>query len=424
MAGLRKHIFVLERESMIPKSDEKILIFSSREICYLSGNFFANQIGGAFEELGFPVEVCELAKEDSLDEKLEVFMGKKYKLILDFNSLLPRMEMEDGSAYLDHLKGPFFDYILDHPLFHYNGLMTKAENMHVIVLDEAQRTYIERYHRNVKRVYMLPLGATEAFCQTEKQKPDSILFLGTYERPDKVYELVRESPEPMKHVMKSLIDRRLADPLLPMEEAYRQYLAEHEWELADREFVLFMNAMYPVDAFIRDYFRKAALDELIAENIPVKAVGEGWEKYQRDDNAFFKREKSVLFQRSFDRIAREQILLNVSPIFNRGLHDRVLAGMANRTAVLTDGNPYLEAHFCHGENICLYSLASLHTLSDLAGELMENRFLREKIQNQGLEEFRRKHTWEHRARQILDWAEEAVYQNAAGTEEEGLAVCG
>ena len=35
------------------KQKGKILVFSSREICYLSSNFFANQIGAAFEELGY-----------------------------------------------------------------------------------------------------------------------------------------------------------------------------------------------------------------------------------------------------------------------------------------------------------------------------------------------------------------------------------
>ena len=43
------------------KQKGKILVFSSREICYLSSNFFANQIGAAFEELGYEVTVCELS---------------------------------------------------------------------------------------------------------------------------------------------------------------------------------------------------------------------------------------------------------------------------------------------------------------------------------------------------------------------------
>ena len=34
---------------------EKIIVFSSREICYQSSSFFANQMADAFEDLGFDV---------------------------------------------------------------------------------------------------------------------------------------------------------------------------------------------------------------------------------------------------------------------------------------------------------------------------------------------------------------------------------
>ena len=111
------------------KQKGKILVFSSREICYLSSNFFANQIGAAFEELGYEVTVCELSKEDDLDAKLARYIGQPYRLILDFNSLLPRMVLDDGTPYVDRLAGPFFDYILDHPLFHYQGLSSGYHNL-------------------------------------------------------------------------------------------------------------------------------------------------------------------------------------------------------------------------------------------------------------------------------------------------------
>lgn len=48
-------------------------------ICYLSSNFFANQIGAAFEELGYEVTVCELSKEDDLDAKLARYIGQPYR---------------------------------------------------------------------------------------------------------------------------------------------------------------------------------------------------------------------------------------------------------------------------------------------------------------------------------------------------------
>lgn len=371
----------------------------------MSSNFFANQIGAAFEELGFAVEICELSKGDALDEKLEPYIGGEYRLILDFNSMLPRMEMEDGIPYLDKLEGPFFDYILDHPLFHYNGLTCGAKNLHAIVLDEAQRQYVEQYYPGVSSVHMLPLGATKALYDGEKEAECRILFPGTYDRPDAVYELVKASPEPLQGIMKALIERRLSEPLLPMEEAFRQYLDEHETELPTEQFALFMNSMYPVDAYVRDYFRKAALDELLERKIPVTVIGEGWEKYKGADEGSLKRERAVPFALSFERIAKAHVLLNVSPIFNRGMHDRIPAGMANHTVVLTDENPWLSEQFANGGNIALYSLENMDTLGDAAEHLLGDRALRERIAENAYRTYEAGHTWKCRAEAILKMAD-------------------
>ena len=144
------------------RTDEKVLIFCSREICYNSNHFFAGQMAAAFEKLGFVAEICEFTKEDDFEQILLPYIGKKYKVILDFNSLLPRMTEEDGTPVLDQMEGPFYDYILDHPLFHYNGLTANLKNLNAILLDEAQKRYVDRYYAGVKQTLMMPLGATEA----------------------------------------------------------------------------------------------------------------------------------------------------------------------------------------------------------------------------------------------------------------------
>lgn len=388
------------------KAQEKILVFCSREICYLSGNFFAHQLAGAFEEAGYETTVCEFTSKDDLDKVLSPFFGKKYRAVFDFNSLLPRLAMDDGTPVTDLIDGPFYDYILDHPLFHYNCLMTQAKNFHVIVLDEGQADYVRKYHPNVKSVHMLPLGATVALFDGEKNPADRILFIGTYDAPDKVYDIVKAAPEPFCGMMKRIIEMRIGTPELPMEEAFRACLKENDMELDSAQFALFMNAMYASDAYIRDYFRKAALDEFLKRKIPVRLVGEGWEKYQTPYEKYLTIEKPVTFDLSFEKIARDQIMLDVSPIFNRGIHDRAIAGMANRTVVLTDENPYRSSHFKNREDLMFYSLSEIGSLSEAAGELMENDRLREKIRDNAYQTFCTGHTWRERAEEILSWEAE------------------
>ncbi len=394
---------------------ERVLIVCSREICYRSSNFFAHQIGAAYEEAGFRADICELSEEDDMDAVLEPLLGKPYRLILDFNSKLPHFEMEDGVPYLDRLCGPFFDYLVDHPLFHHNALMTKAKNMHALVLDEGQRDYVKACYPQVCSVDMLPLGATQALYEGEKANECRILFPGTYDSPEGIYEIVKASPEPFCGLMKQVIERRTAEPLLSMERAFAQVLEEIGMELSAERFALFMNAMYASDAFIRDYFRKKALDALLRRRLPVTVMGEGWEKYRYADESSLKRERAVPFGLSFERIAKEHILLNVSPIFNRGMHDRIPAGMANHTVVLTEQNPWVETHFAVGEELACYDLAELSSLGELAGELVESPGRRQRMAEAAYRKFLACHSWACRAQEILALADALPRDVTGGT---------
>ena len=383
--------------------EEKILIFTSREICYNSHFFFAHQMGGAFEKLGYEVEYCEFTRESDFDAVLQSHLGKSYKLMLDFNSLMPQLAEEDGTPVLDLINGPFYDYILDHPLFHYNCLSAKAKNFHAILLDEAQEAYVKRYYPGVKNTLTMPLGATEAIAKEKRTiLPDCVLFIGSYDSEEKLYEMIELAPKPIKSLSKKVLERRLEEPDVTMEEIFHEVLQECGMELDDARFALFMNHMYPVDAYVRNHFRRKAIDCLVKYRIPVKIVGEGWEKYRSFDENLVKREVPVEFGLSFEKIAKEHILLNNSPFFNHGAHDRIYAGMANRCAVLSDENPYLKRTLKDRENIMLYSLKDEKSLKDMAEELLTNHAFCKDVQEKAYKEFCQNHTWEKRVQRLLN----------------------
>lgn len=121
-------------------------ILFQRDLLFVR-KFFAHQLAAAFDDLGYETTVCEFTSQDDLDAVLSPFFGKKYRAVFDFNSLLPRLAMDDGTPVIDLIDGPFYDYIVDHPLFHYNCLMTRAKNFHAIVLDEGQADYVKNIIR-------------------------------------------------------------------------------------------------------------------------------------------------------------------------------------------------------------------------------------------------------------------------------------
>ncbi|MCF2642467.1 MAG: glycosyltransferase [Lachnospiraceae bacterium] len=380
-----------------------VLFFSSREICYYSSQFFAAQLAESFEKCGYPVEVCVLDLKKDIEKQLAPYEGKSYEAIVDFNSLLPHFLLEDDSAYVDHLDGPFFNYLVDHPMYHHPGLIPKLKNYHVLCVDEKHVAYVQHYYEHIKSVSMLPLAANEALLPIENEKKkEAILFPGTYRNKEEIYKQICELPKEREQDTKKMIELLQANEEMSQEEALRLILQERGEELTDAQFAVRMNEMYHADLYLRNYYREEAVRALIAHRIPVTVMGGDWDQFAQDENKYFKRISPVDFSVSFQKIAEYQVLLNVSPLFRAGVHDRVFAAMANRTACITEQNRYMKKHFKEKENVMLFSVKDKTELSNLAEELLINKTKQRQIAENAYEEFKAKHSWDKRTQQFLE----------------------
>ena len=92
---------------------DTVLLFESRDLCYESNRYFMECIADVLEEKGFFVEICDLSVR--MEQKLEDILQKKerYLFAVDFNSLLPRIVLEDGTPYLDAFDVLFFNYLVE-----------------------------------------------------------------------------------------------------------------------------------------------------------------------------------------------------------------------------------------------------------------------------------------------------------------------
>lgn len=391
---------------MDQKKKKPVLLFTSREICYYSADFFMNQMADAFEAFGYPVRLCVLDLEKDVDAQLAPYAGKSYAAVLDINSLLPRAVVDSGAPYVEQLDAPFYNYLVDHPFYHHPGLSIPLKNYHVLCLDENHAAYAKRYYPHLKSVSLLPLGATKALVPiAQNQKKESVLFIGTYNCAAEVYREIEELPETLKRDDKALIEMMLADSKISQEEAFKRLLSERGEQICDAEFALRMNRMYHVDRYLRNYYREEAIRTLVRRRIPVTVLGNNWEQLKEQESRYFRIQPPVDFSMTFQRIAEYEVLLNVSPLFRAGVHDRVFAAMANRTACLTDRNDYMERNFKDGENISLFSVKDMQKLPDLAEELLTNHVKRQEMTAAAEAEFDQKHSWLKRTEQFINFME-------------------
>ena len=225
------------------------------------------------------------------------------------------------------------------------------------------------------------------------------------EREDHIRELIDQMKPDRKSNALRMIDYILADPEMTYEKALEEILSEQGMTLPAEQFAIELNALYPVQFFVRNYDRRKAVQTLLNAHIPVKTIGDGWDKVHFENEQYLEKKKGIHIAVSYEAIAKEWVLFNCTPFFNHGIHDRILAGMANHTAVLTDKSRYMQTHLEQKGCVKTYSLQDMDTLVEGVKELLGNRKLWTEQTACAYDCFCREHTWKHRVLELLSYIE-------------------
>jgi hypothetical protein len=173
---------------------KKILIFQLKNVCYNSYTYFENKIGEGLKKAGYDVTYFQIGRDGELAD-IEQFIGQQFDLVLEFNSDLPKIFMEDGSHFLSHMNTPFIDFILDHPLYHHDMLKQPLDNFYVCCMDDNHRRYILENYPHIKGVLTFPMTGEEYLPGIPFAKRSlPLLFSGTYTSTSDVWNAIEVCP--------------------------------------------------------------------------------------------------------------------------------------------------------------------------------------------------------------------------------------
>lgn len=298
------------------------------------------------EKIGAEVTRLELTDDDFTE--LEEYAGEHFDAVIDINSRLPKLIDEKGRAFLDSIDAPFFNYILDHPLYHHPGLSVKLRDYHSIGVDEYHCAYMKKHYPHLKSVSCIPMGGTKAIGDIPfDEREHDFLFPGTYLLPEILKErclsLRRDFGNETYGLMNALYDAW--DPQKgTMEEAFREI-----YEGGDEAEIL--NRLYIVDQMKRNEERKRILTEAASTGYPITILGEGWEETELCDMKNVRLIRSVPMEMSFEIIANSKCVIDPDPFFWCGMHDRVAAALANSCVCITDMSDEFDRDLSEGKNI-------------------------------------------------------------------------
>lgn len=381
--------------------EKRILLFESRDLCYESNRYFVQCLEEAFEKKGFPVEICDLSL--GIETKLEEILQRQeeYLAAFDFNSLLVRAELEDGMPYLNAFQVPFYNYLVDHPLYHHAALKHQFANYSVICIDTCHKAYVEQYYPNIAQVCYLPLGAMKAGMEKSwNQKRFELLFLGTYEPEQELYEQLNEYPVDHKKEVITLIEMMESDTELTQEAALETYLNEQGEILTAKEFTRRLNQDYLADKYLRNVRRRQEVLAAAESDIPFTVMGHGWEEIRELERKNVTIRPGVGFAASIQMIADAKMLLNTTPGFHGGLHDRVYSSMINGTVCLTERSRFAERVLQDGKDAVFYDSKKSEDLQESLVKLYEDPEWMMEIAARAKQKALEKHTWEARVEEL------------------------
>lgn len=378
------------------------LIFALKPVCYNSYLYFAESLAKALTGHGASAELFSAGQ--NIEEALETLIGKSYDAVFDFNSGLPRLTMDDGSYFLDHIHAPFYDIILDHPLYHHDSLKQKVSDFHVLCLDENHQSYIKEQYPHIASVHLFLMTGEDISESTDYPKKEiDVLFSGTYTDYRQVEDSIRTCPAFLGDLTRDLIALMLDDTSLTQEEALRVLLPSLEGsEIIEETFPLHMQACFLCDTYLRAWKREELLFRLAQKNIPLTLCGNGWRKSPLSDFTQIQIIDDISFWETFALFRKSKITLNLMPEFKCGAHDRIYSAMLNHSLCLTDATPLLNRQFENGKEILFYDFKDKNSLSEQILNLLSSPKQLAQISQNGYFKAKKDHSWQARAAGLLD----------------------
>jgi hypothetical protein len=314
---------------------------------------------------------------------------------------MPKVSLDEDSLFLDSIDAPFYNFILDHPLYHHDILKQKLKNFHVICLDEEHKEYIKTYYPHIKSVHVIPVTGEEAKSpEPVKNRDIDIIFTGTYINPGDIQTIINGMSGVIKKDISKLTDLMLAHNGMPQEQAMKMIMNESE-VIREDNFHVIMHSYFLADTFVRAYMREYLIKTLLKAGIPLTVCGSKWEEFKSDKISLLRNIPSMPFKDTFPLISQAKIVLNIMPLFKKGSHDRVFSAMLNHSVSLTDSSTYLEEVFNQGDNIVFYPLDQLEIVPDMVTDLLMHPNKLEEIAESGYQEARKNHAWKNRVEEFL-----------------------
>ena len=368
--------------------------------------YFSYQMGKTFEENGFLVFYYDLKNEEQSARTLKKFIRTGETALVTFN--FEGLEKEpgvykEGLGYIwDAYKIPCYNMVADHPYYYHERLRDLPKRYYHISIDRCQEQYFKQFYPEFEHLGFLPLAGTEIEPSSDERTMD-VIMTGNYTPPSFCEPYIHWINEEYAAFYQGIIDDLIAHPHQTVEEVAMGHCEREMGKVPYEELRIAFSKMIFIDLYVRNYWRGEAVRVLADAGIKVDVFGKGWEELACAHPENLVLHPQITSHACLEQLQHAKISLNVMPWFKDGAHDRVFNSILNGAVCVSDKSKYLCEELAEGEGVCYYDLQNIEELPCIVKNLLQNENKMQDMIHNGRQKVRKKHTWETRANQIIDW---------------------
>lgn len=364
---------------------------------------FAEKLFDGFQKLGIDVDVID----NRYPYKFETNkLLSDYDMFFSFNGMGKR-ELTEGCLHNPNIL--VWKFFVDHPLYQDKRLLNVQRNTISSFIDMKHVSYVKEMYPNNPYVFFTPHGG-ELYNNVIpfSERRHNISFFGSYTKPESFLEGFKNYDENMHKLFEVIINRLYFETSNTLEEILAEELGRRQIILSKEEFRSTMSELDFVYGYVRNIKRHNIIATLLQSGIKVDVFGNGWEDFESENKSLLCMHGNVDYTTALQEMANSKIVLNVMPLYTEGSHERVFTVMGMKSIMLTDSSRYLANECQDKEHLFYYSLQNLSELPKLVNDILNEKYNISQILDNAYNLVAEKHTWEIRAKQIIDLAESFI----------------
>ncbi len=309
----------------------------------------------------------------------------------------------DGRFLCDELEIPHIAWIVDSA--HYALDFARSPFNHMIAPDQISADILKG--AGAKSAHFLPHAFEASLAESpETERAVPIVFLGSLMDPMELEALWKQQlPEKIYKSLMQAAQDTLADSNITYQAAFEYVMKEHSDFFKTLSQDKITQLVLSLDAYVRAKDRINLLTAL--KGLPVQIYGNCLSKRTWGDvldlsNGDYRISPAVNFQSAIMIMKNSKIVLNSSPMFKTGAHERIFYGLGLGAAVLTNETPWNKAHFTKDELLTYPSGDPKQVYSTIA-DLLDHPNKLQEMAHKGQQKVLKGHTWDTRAHQLLNF---------------------